>query len=385
MTHPNSLRRSPRASLPIYLLAVLTAFLTGCLKDNVKEDEFLTHVDILCTGREPATRSTAPAGLDVFVFDMVGNLDSYMKSEVAVTDGLDVTSGSGERRLVAISGGQLSEEDIIGIRCYDDLYSKRALLSREEEAGPAMTGETVFLAGEDRRIVLEPLFSEVVLSSLECEVELNDPRVWLAGVSAEVQMLRRDGFIPTYVIDTDKVPWKGEPLRFACGPNDAAEETPGTPWTRLIVEGEIDGETVFYPFTINRKSGSGIMEGIERNARYTLDITLTGWGLDDPSSDVPVQGRAEKGSMTARPGQFITGHDGERLHVQVDVFPEDTEVSFDMEDLEFDRERGIYDYELDPDGKGVWLTLLKGGAGAFIVEAGKPVDDGLLVIVVVNP
>jgi hypothetical protein len=89
--------------------------------------------------------------------------------------------------------------------------------------------------------------------------------------------------------------------------------------------------------------------------------------------------------MTLYPGQFLTGRDGEQLRVWVEVTPEDTPVLFDREDLEYDRERGIYDYTLDADGKGVTLDLLRGGTGMFIVEAGPPVSQQLLVVVVVNP
>ena len=54
------------------------------------------------------------------------------------------------------------------------------------------------------------------------------------------------------------------------------------------------------------------------------------------------------------------------------------------EDLDFDVERGIYEYEMDSDGHGVTLLLKDNGTGMFTIDAGPPVNDGFLVLVVVN-
>ena len=75
-----------------------------------------------------------------------------------------------------------------------------------------------------------------------------------------------------------------------CYPNDAGEETAGSPFTRLVIEGRIRGETYWYPITINRGdfgiASGGDGRGIGRNMMYSYDITIRRTGTKDP--DIPV-------------------------------------------------------------------------------------------------
>jgi hypothetical protein len=57
-----------------------------------------------------------------------------------------------------------------------------------------------------------------------------------------------------------------------------------------------------------------------------------------------------------------------------------------MEELEYDNSRGIYDYNIDPDGKGVTLVLESQGTGILYMTAGDPINEtGMLVIEVNRP
>ena len=58
---------------------------------------------------------------------------------------------------------------------------------------------------------------------------------------------------------------------------------PGTPFTRLVIEGKIQGETFYWPLDINKEDGG---YGIGRNERYIYDITITRKGTKDPDSPV---------------------------------------------------------------------------------------------------
>ena len=51
---------------------------------------------------------------------------------------------------------------------------------------------------------------------------------------------------------------------FLCYPNCAEDEGPGTPFTRLVIEGQIDGDTYYWPIDINRQEDR---KGIGRNCR----------------------------------------------------------------------------------------------------------------------
>lgn len=439
--------RPPRALLlTIFLLVAYPAFFMAC---SVTEPEghhwdgidtydgdknvgdgkgsVLTEVRYLIAPASTATKAESwwlVKRMDVFVFDdnAVQSLDSYSRDYAYTTSSFTAASSSGDKIIVALANSRLTNEDIASVSVYEDLNRLRTRLSDETPEYPLMTGETRVCAGaeDECTVVLYPMISEIRLSSLVCRMEgaysgksLEKVKAYLTNVSNSTEMMRWDGFRPSEILNQGRMSesdmqgmayqrmlynYIGNGVRTGngysygsaslfCYPNDTREESAGSPFTTLVIEGTLDGRTCYYPIRINRKGyGHSVgVEGISRNAQYVINLTITGPGSDDPDGDVPPNSTVTEGSMTLYPGNFITGRDGEKIHVWVDVFPEETEVHIDEDDLDFDRERGIYDYEIDADGKGVWLTLLKGGAGAFIIDAGEPVNDGLLVIIVVNP
>lgn len=88
--------------------------------------------------------------------------------------------------------------------------------------------------------------------------------------------------------------------------------------------------------------------------------------------------------MKVYPGNFIRGKTGESYHVRCEFFPGTAEFDIGMEELEYDHSRGIYDYTVDDDGKGVWLTFRKKGSGLLYFEAGYPVNQSELVVISVE-
>ena len=52
--------------------------------------------------------------------------------------------------------------------------------------------------------------------------------------------------------------------------------------------------------------------------------------------------------------------------------------------MEDDKAEGIYDYEIDEDGRGAVLTLTGPGRGLIYMEAGDPINDAALFIIEVN-
>ena len=88
--------------------------------------------------------------------------------------------------------------------------------------------------------------------------------------------------------------------------------------------------------------------------------------------------------MSVTPGNYIRGKIGDSIHIRCDLIPSDAPFDIGLEHLEYDRERGIYDYLVDEDGKGVVLTLTGSGRGMIYFEAGYPIDDAELVVVEVD-
>ena len=75
---------------------------------------------------------------------------------------------------------------------------------------------------------------------------------------------------------------------------------------------------------------------------------------------------------------------GDIVHIRVDSDPADALVNIGKEELEFDRNNGIYDYELDEDGRGVVLRLESRGSGLLYVEGGYPSSDAAIIVIVVS-
>ena len=69
-----------------------------------------------------------------------------------------------------------------------------------------------------------------------------------------------------------------------CYANGFTEETAENRFTRLVIEGKLNGITYYYPI---------VLEELERNCCYSLDVTIKRPGSTDPDSEV------EKGTILA--------------------------------------------------------------------------------------
>ena len=125
---------------------------------------------------------------------------------------------------------------------------------------------------------------------------------------------------------------------------------------------------------------------IERNCHYTITvcpkdegINGDGWRVD--KSRLQYVGAA---LMEQYPSDYIRGDIGQKIHIGCRLTPYDTPFDIGLDYLEFDKERGIYDYEIDSDGHGVTLTLTGSGTGLIYMEAGPPINDTALFLVEVN-
>ena len=418
--------RPSRASLPNLLIIQfsLMALLPACSKLPAGVGESLEAGRTTVTKINVKSSSQAPpAGLDIFAFkdNASKSLDSYSRSMQGAPFTATVLSGGGDRIVAMLSGADLTPSQIASVRCYEDLESLFISLERENPSVPIMSGETVICAGEEGpwNVVLEPLMSKVEVVGLSVKLagayagkRLTNVQAYLTGVNASCQPLRRDGFRPVEILNSGRLrtsdvarlsspqllyqaprvsrEMDGEvtyqTFSLYCYPNDVREESAGSPFTRLVIQGDIDGQTYYYPIPINRP-GFGFAagrEGICRNVNYVMDIHITRPGSMSPEDDMITGGTVTQGSATLYPGDFITGSVGDKLHVWCDVYPSDTPVEQDYELLEGDRLRGIYNYTVDPDGHGVELTLTGRGTGMVYMEAKGIVNQAFLCVIVVK-
>ena len=275
-------------------------------------------------GREGRTRADdwwLVRRLDLFVFndDGILSLDSYTRSYAYSTTAFTIHSSSGEKVVVAIANHAFPDEVVTGIHSYADLCRETACFTDDHPSYPVMSGEAAFSAGPGHScsVVLEPLMCSIELKSLKCRMEggaqLRNVRVYLTGVSNRAEILRGTDFLPSETLnngglsetDLGRLAYSGMVYKYLgngkagtegttygsavlyCYPNEAEAESFASPYTRLVVEGTLDGKTCYYPIPINRGSLSDAgTEGIGRNRRYVFDLTLTRPGTGSPEEDV---------------------------------------------------------------------------------------------------
>jgi len=143
------------------------------------------------------------------------------------------------------------------------------------------------------------------------------------------------------------------------------------------------GESLIYRFYL----GEGRENfDVKRNCHYTFTLCPEGSGIEEDGwrVDKSALTRFGAGKITVHPSTYIESRVGEDLHVWAETSPPDAAFEMGMEELEYDKERGIYDYTMDSDGRGVTLHLKNRGSGILYMEAGEPVSDSAAVLVIVN-
>lgn len=283
-----------------WLSLIMPAFLFSACSAAPLKDKHIMQIYI----RE--AEKTTPSTLDLFFFEDGGlmKLDSYERIEK--WDGFPIigTSRTGGRRLVAVANygdNRFSWSDILS---YEGLGEKTMELMEEKPSLPVMSGETLTLAGRDRgcEMELSPLMARIRVNSLSADFHgrpyegkpLEDVKVFLMNVHDRCRILSRaseaswanfrERIYEDSIIYCDSgisinasVAFPG--IDLYCYPNDISEETPETPFTRLVIEGTIEGKTYYYPINIPR---------LEGGKEYAYDITITRKGTSDPDTPAEV-------------------------------------------------------------------------------------------------
>lgn len=138
--------------------------------------------------------------------------------------------------------------------------------------------------------------------------------------------------------------------------------------------------------------GDDIARSVERNCHYSITIIPEGDGLGE--ADTP-QWRIDKSSLSTHyngtpkfvqhPADYIECRIGDTLHLWCDVYPPDTPFTIDPSNIENDTGLGLYEYDLDPDGFGITMYMKKGGTSHIYMEAGPPIDDAALYVIICEP
>lgn len=302
------------------LLILLPAMLYGCSAEFPDSSAEQTATAVSITKSPGADVKT----LDIFVFadDEMRLLDCYQRIERPEKWDMGVVSGYGDRIMFLCANSGMDAGEWPWIRSWHSL--EKIVFNLEDECpdSPVMTGIARISPKNDSHkravvteAILRPLSSEIVLRSVRCDFtgrpydgeKITDAKVYLTNVNAEAGLLDEDGMSPRRIINSGHLNSEDiaafpdssmivrhlssdigkkvmlTDIHLYCYPNTSEEESPGTPVTRLVLEGKVGGTTYYWPININRRQG----KGVERGRSYVFDIVITRKGTDDP--DIPVE------------------------------------------------------------------------------------------------
>lgn len=327
--------------------ALLVSVLAGCSKNDegqslYKETDY-TNVNIsvkLKPGIESpvyyGTKATGAAHgdgtyddainrLDVFIFDATsGELDGYSaftSGQLTSLSGLSIKTKTGSKHIYAVAN--TSQAAWSGIVTESQFLAVEKLLRDDNYQSFVMSGYVTATITESCNvdITIQRLVGRVVLNSVKTAFagtpyagkQLENVKVYLTNVNGNV--LIGNGNLPSNVtvlnsggyvaadnasfatsgalydaVGTVNDTGHSTPHYFYCYQNTLAEETSTKKFTRLVVEGTLDGTTYYYPININREdygwSSAIDHKGILRNRSYTYNITILRPGSTNPDDVV---------------------------------------------------------------------------------------------------
>lgn len=263
------------------------------------------------------TRNETNGCLDIFTFndDRMESLDSYQHWDNFSGKDIDIRSQNGDKHIFICANGQRKKQDWANINSSASLEGIQVDLRNERREALCMTGSADVKAGssEGYQVRMRTVASEVRVNSLRCDFtgksyegeRLDDIRIYLTNVNVRCSITADGAIMPVEIINAgnadmeDMATFRQPDMIFQeitgsvgnekreldisllCFPNASVTESPGTPFTRLVIEGQLEGETYWWPININREEASS-ESGIYRNRQYIYDICLRRKGSDDP-------------------------------------------------------------------------------------------------------
>ena len=301
----------PILKLAISLLSVLCSC-SGGIDYYPPSEKVETKLELMQDAVIRPTRAwswSLVTRVDAFVFDdtPLAPLDSYCRSSDEA--GIVLRSGSGPKKVAVVVNFPFSDSQVRRISSFSDLRSVVCDYCSDDPSTPVMSGLGYYEAGTDDvcRIVLSPVMSVVTVTDLRVSAEiprLSELKVFLTGLSARAEIFRDEGFLPSEILNTealreeDMAKMKNRSMAYKylgngtrngkwteygsvslyCYPNESEEESVGSPFTALRIEGLDDaGKRHIYSLPVNRR-GFGYMsgrEGVSRNCCYSFKIDIT--------------------------------------------------------------------------------------------------------------
>ena len=252
-----------------------------------------------------AVGQTNIQGLDLLFFQdaPLFRLDAYQHLDGLSGSRVTGTSSTAAQKLIILSNYPTDTYAWSSIRSLESLADLPFRLADEDPAAPMLYGESA--AGTMSQVTLRPMLAKVTLRSIACDFSerayagerLQDVRAYLTYASETCRpfapedppsswlnagRLDEAGTAalahPETVLQTLTASLGGRiypSAGFYCYPNPADGSSFGSPVTRLVIEGKLQGTTYYYPI---------YLPGLEADVQYRLDVTLTRAGTTDPDT-----------------------------------------------------------------------------------------------------
>ena len=310
------------------LLIFIPAFIYSCSDSGMDSHDYANHAftEIRIAGAS-AYASDSPEGntVDIFIYDddKAGRLDTYQRAVLSHDLMVEAASRTGDKVMAVIVNPQNDGYEWDEISSYEALMNIYADLRMEDAGHPTMSGTFRFranAAGSVLETAVTPLMSEIRLRSLRCDFSatpysgavMTDVSVCLSNANSAAGLFRQEGFMPEAPVNTQGTPEGAETdmpnpeiltcsidgdvgssavntdISLYCYPNECEEENTGSPFTRLVISGNIMGKRYYYPVNINRGEFGPVAgaAGIGRNRSYVFDVVLRRTGALTPHEAV---------------------------------------------------------------------------------------------------
>lgn len=309
----------------------------GCSKEALKNEveplqESLLYINLKNGGVTKATGAghgvqaddNNMQTLEVFVFRINegkpddGVLDGYRKftaPELAVLSNLEIRTTTGMKMIYVVANAH--RENWRGVNTREIFERQTALLAEDNVRDFIMTGslETELQLASTVEIPIRRLVSRIQVGPIRTAFDggpyegllLEDVKVYLTNVQAQkfihdgsgsnLKVLGNNGYnaedaiscvMPGMIyedLDTgiSDVGYNS-PVYFYCYENMPEKETDTEKFTRVVIEGVLDGVRYYYPIMLGK---------VERNNCYSLEVTISRPGALSPDSGL------EKGVLVA--------------------------------------------------------------------------------------
>lgn len=304
------------ASRFLVLLFLSAFFIVSCRKQTGSGEEQPTHRDLSVPSEITITDSPDFPGTtaELFVFDndKTGKFDTYRKIELGSDTPYLIEHSEGEKILsVTCSPGNALLMKNADVSSYRNFVRDAIAEFRYDSMDSPYMSATVQLHAFST-VTLQKVMSAIRINSIRCDFSgselegtpLTDVSIYLINVSAFCRMLMPPPYETSELInrgflcegDMESLPDPGmlmqkikgnvgasasyPGIELFCYPNQNPEETQLCPFTRLVVEGKINGKTYYWSYNVGGGTG-----GIARSSKYTLDIEIRRPGTTDP--DIP--------------------------------------------------------------------------------------------------